>query len=1715
MAQTFPDTEKTGLQKRFRPSLLIDFEAVPRGDVFHIAAVFQGQVFERKNLVRIEPALDELSTFAREAEFVLGHNIVNHDLELARRYAPQAAFLDLPVIDTLFLSPLAFPENPYHKLVKDYKLVRSGKNDPVADARLAGEVFEDQLVALAELNEAEPGLIPLYHFAFERSGITGLSRVFQALSGPVPDEETAKDLFLSISRGKICPAGLDAVWGQCAKDNAKRPMLAYILSWLRVCGGNSIIPPWVKHAFPDLSAMVHTLRYACTNEDCAFCRTHHDSETLLHTYFGFDNYRTLADGRMLQKEIIETSLAGRSVLGILPTGGGKSICYQIPALHRFHRLGELTIVISPLKALMKDQVDNLNRVTGMAFAAAVNGSLTLPERGAVMEKVRLGDVGLLYLSPEQLRNISVAELIRTRDVGCWVFDEAHCLSKWGHDFRPDYLHVAEFIARYGKTNKRPPLVGAFTATAKKDVKEEIESHMKETLGLSLSLFMGGVERENLTFQVWPVTKNEKYDVIANYIEEYLSESDGGAIVYCATRRNTEEASNFLNDRGIAAQAFHAGRTEPDKRNIQDDFVAGKIPVICATNAFGMGIDKKDIRLVIHADVPGSLENYLQEAGRAGRDLAPSECILLYEEEDIESQFALNALSRLSFKDIRKILGILKKRGSKTPDIVITPGEIMRLIGYSDEAGDDTRARIGVSWLERKGFVERSYNHTLFFKGTPQVKDFFEAEKKIDALNLSKTMKAVYLTVIGTLFNAEPDTLLSADVICQALGRIENLPQDYLDSRMVIRLLNEMAEVGLIREGVMMTAFVKPKGRGSSPELLESFVRIENQMLELMKEMAPDAFLSSDRADVIHLRLMSQRLKDMGFDQVTTHTVEHLLRTMAGDKGEDQGKSLKISGKQGMDRQLVYVKFSWEEIGKRITLRHQGAWVCLKAIIRCLPPHLRSGQAQVMSEFFIADIIKAMQNDIFLSNYRGNQTALIEHCLLYLHDLKIITLQNGLAVFRQAFTLNLLPESKQRRYTKGDYEPLSHHYAQKNVQVHVMEKYARLGLEKIKTALAFVSDYFSSSYDHFIRSYFPGEEKIIETAMTADAYKRIIQSLENPIQESIVASPPDANLLVLAGPGSGKTRIIVHRCAWLIKAKSVDPAAILVLCFNHQAMIELRKRIRALAGRSAYGVTAMTYHGFALRLTGCSLMERSTNRDVDFDGVIDEATEMLSGGKEVHGVDAHEARNVLLARYRYILVDEYQDIDARQYRFISALAGRLEMDADARISLMAVGDDDQSIYGFRRANVAFIRRFQEDYQAESFFMVENYRSTRPIIEAANRLIALNSDRMKTDHPCRIDHKRQDSASPEGVRTEEVTVRLVHAADTVSQAVFAAETIQALLSENPDLSPGDIAVVSRMGIAHPYLVATRMALARCNLPFCYTLKNGAGFPVTRIREFRDLIAYLDDHADESMHPEALRQAVMEKFETTNTWTEQVDRILTSWSRITPDMAVSLGRAKDFVMETLSEDRREHKLGKGVFLGTVHSVKGMEFPVVFILDGGWSCADMEEERRIYYVGMTRAKTHLYLCRLERESQPHASVLEHHPMVNQVRTPRSSLPGYTGDLTVSVLGMEDLFISFAGTFDAAHPIHHNLRMLSTGDRVKLCEYKGSVVVTTFDDRVLARLSRKACDTWGGKLDLILHARVLGMVRRDKDEGEADGDFNTRVDTWEVPVIEVLHRLS
>lgn len=331
----------------------------------------------------------------------------------------------------------------------------------------------------------------------------------------------------------------------------------------------------------------------------------------LKKFFGHSKFRPG------QEEIINSIIGGENVLAVLPTGAGKSICYQIPALIS----EDFSIVISPLIALMKDQVDTLNK--NGEVAAFINSTLGFHETETILQKISYGKIKLLYAAPEKLENISFAERIKNLNPKYIFVDEAHCISEWGHSFRPSYRNISEFT-KFTSVNK----ISAFTATATPEVIKDIS----EQLGFeNEKIYVRGFERENLHLNV--IVSRKKNEKCLSLIKQYKTP----AIIYSASRKNAEEAAEFLNMHRLNCAYYHAGLAPELRKKIQEDFLSGKVPIIAATNAFGMGIDKKDIRLIIHYNTPGSIENYYQEIGRAGRDGKNSFIFLLHDEQDIKIQ----------------------------------------------------------------------------------------------------------------------------------------------------------------------------------------------------------------------------------------------------------------------------------------------------------------------------------------------------------------------------------------------------------------------------------------------------------------------------------------------------------------------------------------------------------------------------------------------------------------------------------------------------------------------------------------------------------------------------------------------------------------------------------------------------------------------------------------------------------------------------------------------------------------------------------------------------------------------------------------------------------------------------------------------------------------------------------------------------------------------
>ncbi len=333
---------------------------------------------------------------------------------------------------------------------------------------------------------------------------------------------------------------------------------------------------------------------------------------ILKTYFGYDSFR---EG---QRVIIEAILSGEDALAIMPTGAGKSICYQVPAL----MLPGITLVVSPLISLMQDQVKSLNEAG--VHAAFINSALTETQIAKAMRFAMEGRYKIIYVAPERLESAGFIQFAQTGQISMVTVDEAHCISQWGQDFRPSYQKIVDFI------NWLPvrPIVSAFTATATKEVKSDIECSLKLK---KPRVIVTGFDRENLYYSVEHAAGRHKDKFVTEYIKNHAGES---GIIYCATRKNVDMLYEKLSGCGVSLTRYHAGIDNETRKKNQDDFIYDRVQVVIATNAFGMGIDKSNVRYVIHYNMPQSMENYYQEAGRAGRDGGPAQCILLYATQDV-------------------------------------------------------------------------------------------------------------------------------------------------------------------------------------------------------------------------------------------------------------------------------------------------------------------------------------------------------------------------------------------------------------------------------------------------------------------------------------------------------------------------------------------------------------------------------------------------------------------------------------------------------------------------------------------------------------------------------------------------------------------------------------------------------------------------------------------------------------------------------------------------------------------------------------------------------------------------------------------------------------------------------------------------------------------------------------------------------------------------
>lgn len=669
-------------------------------------------------------SVPEFIQFLKGTQYICGHNIFKHDIQYIGKALDDAGINAANIIDTLFLSPLLFPTKPYHALLKDDKLQSEDSNNPLNDSIKARDLFYDEVAVFKIADETLKQIF--YLLLNTQKEFRSFFRFIAYSSTETNTEQLIRKKFHT----EIC------THADLAKIIIEHPVeLAYCLSLVDSFSTHkkihSITPPWVLKNYPEVERIMLRLRNKPCLSGCVYCDQALDIHKGLKRFFGFDSFRTYG-GEPLQARAVKAAVDNKSILAVFPTGGGKSITFQVPALMSGETTKGLTVVISPLQSLMKDQVDNLERV-GITDAVTINGLLDPIERAKSFERIEEGSASILYISPESLRSKTIERLILGRKIARFVIDEAHCFSSWGQDFRVDYLYIGDFIKSIQeKKNLEDGIpVSCFTATAKQKVIEDIRDYFKEKLSLDLELFTSKASRTNLQYKVYERgNEEEKYQTARDLIEE----KDCPTIIYVSRTRKAYLLAERLSEDGFNAKPYHGKMDKQEKSENQNAFINGETQIMVATSAFGMGVDKKDVGMVIHYEISDSLENYIQEAGRAGRDESlVADCFVLFNEEDLSKHFILLNQTKLSIKEIQQIWKAIKEITRFRSTVSNSALEIARKAGWDDNVVEiETRVTTAIAALEDAGYLKRGQNMPRVFANSILSKDAQEAINKINA-----------------------------------------------------------------------------------------------------------------------------------------------------------------------------------------------------------------------------------------------------------------------------------------------------------------------------------------------------------------------------------------------------------------------------------------------------------------------------------------------------------------------------------------------------------------------------------------------------------------------------------------------------------------------------------------------------------------------------------------------------------------------------------------------------------------------------------------------------------------------------------------------------------------------------------------------------------------------------------------------------------------------
>lgn len=1486
-----------------------------------------GYILGEERVRAKDPA--KLETASEKAEFIVGHNVLRHDAPILRQYF-SIDFPNVKALDTLMLSSLLFPRKPYHKLRKEYLHNEDEPSDPLKDSELCKELLE----ACIEKWESYPWQLRYLLFQFLKKE-PGFAPFFKLV--PIPDSGEIRSKLPEIQKWfrsqyekSIClHQDFENEWA------AYRAEWCFLLTLFHEEGPSDFVPHWVRYQYPHLETILHRRRLVpCGNPNCPYCSEQLSATKQLQKWFGFPGFRSFSEEEKvpLQQQVVESAMRGESLLAVFPTGGGKSMTFQLPALIAGTQVGALTVVISPIVALMKDQVDVLEKRRQIGDAAYINSMLSPAERKDTIEKVRNGEKNILYISPESLRSNTTFNLLKERRVERIVVDEAHCFSGWGHDFRVDYLYLADFLKdlQREKNLENPIPVSCFTATAKKSVVDDICGYFKERLNLELVRFISPAKRTNLTYKVVETSEapNERRKQLVNVLREYA----GPKIIYASKVKTTESLSEELHNRGFASACYNGKMESEKKMTIQDQFQNGEVDTMVATTAFGMGVDKDNVELVAHYEISSTLENYVQEAGRAGRDPnLQASCVALFNPKDLNTNFQILQQSKLSAQEISAVWRVLKKMAGNQNRLIMSALEIADLCGWTEKETDvsvnTTKVKLAILVLEEQGFLKRKRNRTQMYGSSISVESAEQAREAIgsDKIEIPGSTEAIAYRIIHHIISKRwtrsPECAL--DELKVNLG---------LDQEQVKEGLRMLRALHLLNEEDDWSARLQRKGNDTPRSLLNAASALQNELLKACEGKGVN-----DRFVLDMTRLNSQL--NQRADSVGASTSRRNLFIFRGILRYWAHESVAEIHLVEAGHQVYQIEFLVDPDSVKENLKKQ--WQIFDKVIETLTEMQKEQTSRNGNVvwFSLNGLMKRMYGEKAVGRLEMQKQ--LEYALLFLHLIGSITLEHGLVVFYTGLVMELNPEAKQRNFTPKDFEMLNAHYQHKAEAIHIVGEYAKMMLVDERMAQQLLEDYFVMDIADFRLKYMQG---VAQTESVSDELKRKIESV-NDEQRKVIRSRKK-HILVGAGPGSGKTHLLVHKVASLLWIEEAKPDSILCLTYTRAACRELRKRLYDLAGPLAAKVNITTFHSLAFSILGVQGNKKALE---DADNVVAKAAELLESGED-SGVGAPGV----------ILVDEFQDLSAGEYRLLRALYDLGEKDP----RVIVVGDDDQSIFAFRGSSSEYFQKFADEFpNTEKFYLTTNYRSVAGLVRANAKLLDLMTERVK------------EGSLQQALNQGHAELGFYEEGDKATAAFAAAEILAQKFGRNPEES---YCILTRDN-AEAFLAAAK--LEEKQIP--YRLLKGRDkdkCPIEKTREvlgFREILQedprvgkfpwsakefrrladdYKADHQNESSFE--LLDALVDDFIETETACGEDE--------------ITLGDFNQYLGEISYSDFATKNMG-AVSIGTMHSAKGLEWDNVILALGSWALKDADEKKaqenyRLLYVASTRAKKSLTVIGAEK---------------------------------------------------------------------------------------------------------------------------------------------------